>query len=40
MHIPTLIERKRDGVDLSADEIPYLVSAFTREEIPDYQMSA
>src|SRR5436190_17581002 len=40
MHIPTLIERKRDGHELSTDEIRGLIAAFTRGEIPDYQMSA
>jgi pyrimidine-nucleoside phosphorylase len=40
MHIPTLIEKKRDGGELSADEIKSLIDAFTRNEIPDYQMSA
>ena len=40
MHIPTLIERKRDGEELSPNEIAALVDGFTRGEIPDYQMSA
>jgi pyrimidine-nucleoside phosphorylase len=40
MHVPTLIERKRDGDELSPDEIGFLVSGFTRGEIADYQMSA
>ena len=40
MHVPTLIERKRDGAELSAEELGQLVNAFTRGEIPDYQMSA
>lgn len=40
MHVPTLIEKKRDGSELSADEIKFLISEFTRGEIPDYQMSA
>src|SRR5215203_1634108 len=40
MHIPSLIERKRDGAELSGDEIAHLINAFTRGEIPDYQMSA
>lgn len=40
MHIPTLIEKKRDGEELSAAEIEFLVSGFTHREIPDYQMSA
>src|ERR1041384_8147618 len=40
MHIQTLIERKRDGEELSPDEISALIDGFTRGEIPDYQMSA
>ncbi|HXA09059.1 MAG TPA: thymidine phosphorylase [Chthoniobacterales bacterium] len=40
MHIPTLIERKRDGNELASDEIGALVDGFTRGAIPDYQMSA
>lgn len=40
MHVPTLIQTKRDGNELSADEIRFLVDGFTRGEIPDYQMSA
>jgi pyrimidine-nucleoside phosphorylase len=40
MHVPTLIEKKRDGGELSADEITSLIDAFTRGEVPDYQMSA
>lgn len=40
MHIPTLIEKKRDGAEMSAEEIAALINAFTRGEVPDYQMSA
>ena len=40
MHIPTLIERKRDGAELSAEEIGELIVAFTRGEVADAQMSA
>jgi pyrimidine-nucleoside phosphorylase len=40
MHIPTLIERKRDGEELNPNEIAALIDGFTRGEIPDYQMSA
>ncbi len=40
MHIPTLIERKREGAALAPNEIAALVDGFTRGEIPDYQMSA
>ncbi|PYL64183.1 MAG: thymidine phosphorylase [Verrucomicrobia bacterium] len=40
MHIPSLIEKKRDGHELSSDEIESLISDFTSGEIPEYQMSA
>jgi pyrimidine-nucleoside phosphorylase len=35
-----LIQRKRDGAELSADEMAELVLAYAREEVPDYQMAA
>jgi pyrimidine-nucleoside phosphorylase len=35
-----LIQRKRDGGELSAGEIAELVLAFGRNEVPDYQMAA
>jgi pyrimidine-nucleoside phosphorylase len=35
-----VIRKKRDGVELSGDEIEGLVSAYTKGEIPDYQVSA
>ena len=40
MHVPSLIERKRDGGELSAEEIEFLIAEFTDDHIPDYQMSA
>lgn len=40
MHVPSLIETKRDGGELDADEINYIIANFTRGEIPDYQVSA
>jgi pyrimidine-nucleoside phosphorylase len=40
MHIPTLIEHKRDGGELSPDEIHKVIQAFTVGDMPDYQMSA
>jgi pyrimidine-nucleoside phosphorylase len=40
MHLPSLIEKKRDGGELSSEEIAQVISGFTRGEIPDYQMSA
>lgn len=35
-----VIRKKRDGRELSRDEIASLVSAYTRGDIPDYQVSA
>lgn len=35
-----LIERKRDGLRLSAPQIRWLISAFTSGEVTDYQMAA
>jgi pyrimidine-nucleoside phosphorylase len=40
MHVPTLIEKKRDGSELSAEEIEFLIGEFTDDKIPEYQMSA
>jgi len=40
MHIPQLIERKRDGGELTPGEIGEFIRGFTTGEIPDYQMSA
>jgi pyrimidine-nucleoside phosphorylase len=40
MHVPSLIEKKRDGHPLTTKEIQSLVEEFTLGEIPDYQMSA
>ena len=40
MHVPSLIEKKRDGGELSGEEIEFLVREFTEGKIPDYQMSA
>src|SRR5246127_376344 len=40
MHFPSLIEKKRDGGELSPEEIAQVISGFSRGEIPDYQMSA
>jgi len=40
MSVVELIERKRDGERLRADEIAWLIGAYTIGDIPDYQMSA
>src|SRR5258708_26225282 len=40
MLVTDLIRRKRDGVELQRDEIEFLVNGYTRDQIPDYQMSS
>jgi pyrimidine-nucleoside phosphorylase len=40
MRVVDLIRRKRDGGELTGAEIEYLVSAYTRGDIPDYQLAA
>jgi pyrimidine-nucleoside phosphorylase len=40
MRTVDLIHRKREGEELSAVEIQFLVDGYTRGEIPDYQVSA
>src|SRR5579871_4746385 len=40
MRTVDLIHRKRDGEELAPEEIAALVDGYTRNEIPDYQMSA
>jgi pyrimidine-nucleoside phosphorylase len=40
MRAVDLIRKKRDSGDLSREEIEFLVSGYTRGEIPDYQMAA
>ncbi|HEX9978746.1 MAG TPA: thymidine phosphorylase [Acidimicrobiia bacterium] len=40
MNAVELIERKRDGGALTTDEIAWLISEYTADRIPDYQMSA
>lgn len=40
MRTVDLIHRKRDGEELSPEEIAFLIEGYTRDEIPDYQMSA
>ena len=38
--VADLIRRKRDGGELTRDEISFLVSGYAAGEIPDYQMAA
>lgn len=40
MRTVDLIHRKRDGEELSPEEVHFLVDGYTRGEIPDYQTSA
>src|SRR5246127_4990712 len=40
MRVVDLIRKKRDCGELSREEIDFLVSGYTRGEIPDYQMAA
>ncbi len=40
MRMYDLIAKKRNGKELSKDEIIFMVDGFTKGEIPDYQMSA
>ncbi|MEQ1858587.1 MAG: thymidine phosphorylase [Chthoniobacteraceae bacterium] len=40
MHVPTFIERKRDGHALTAEEIAEFIRGYASGEIPDYQAAA
>lgn len=40
MHAPTLIARKREGEELSTEEIGWLVDGYVDGDVADYQMSA
>ncbi|MGD6774890.1 pyrimidine-nucleoside phosphorylase [Sutcliffiella horikoshii] len=40
MRMVDLIQKKRDGKELTTEEIQFIVNGFTDESIPDYQMSA
>ncbi|MCR4607285.1 MAG: pyrimidine-nucleoside phosphorylase, partial [Oscillospiraceae bacterium] len=40
MLMTDLIAAKRDGRELSTEEIEFFVNGFTSGQIPDYQMSA
>ncbi len=40
MRMVDLIEKKRDGYALTKDEIAFMIQEYTKDKIPDYQMSA
>ena len=40
MRITDIIEKKRDGDELSTDEIRFFIEGYTCGDIPDYQAAA
>ena len=40
MILKKLIRKKRDGGELSKEEIEFIVSSYTKGKVPDYQMAA
>ncbi|GAA4849256.1 pyrimidine-nucleoside phosphorylase [Paenibacillus vulneris] len=40
MRMVDLIEKKRDGKELTTEEIDFIIDGYTKNEIPDYQVSA
>ncbi|GIN89344.1 pyrimidine-nucleoside phosphorylase [Siminovitchia terrae] len=40
MRMVDIIERKREGVVLTPEEIRFVIDGYSKDEIPDYQMSA
>jgi len=40
MHAVDIIAKKRDGLELTSDELKFFVDGYTRGDIPDYQASA
>lgn len=40
MRMVDLIEKKRDGKELTTEEINFIIEGYTKDEIPDYQISA
>jgi pyrimidine-nucleoside phosphorylase len=40
IHVPELIQRKRDGEELADEEIAELVLGYARGDLPDYQLAA
>ncbi|MCZ8513975.1 pyrimidine-nucleoside phosphorylase [Paenibacillus filicis] len=40
MRMVDLIEKKRDGGELTTEEINFIIEGYTKDEIPDYQVSA
>lgn len=40
MRMVDLIEKKRDGKELTTEEINFIIEGYTKDQIPDYQVSA
>ena len=40
MRAVDIIEKKRNGLELTNEEIKFLINGYTNGDIPDYQMSA
>ncbi|WP_209122486.1 pyrimidine-nucleoside phosphorylase [Alkalihalobacillus sp. BA299] len=40
MRMVDLIEKKRDGAELTKEEIEFIIQGYTKDEIPEYQISA
>ncbi|WP_035667090.1 pyrimidine-nucleoside phosphorylase [Halalkalibacter akibai] len=40
MRMVDLIEKKRDGLELTKEEIRFIIKGYTKGDIPDYQISA
>ena len=40
LNAPDIIAKKRDGIELTKNEIEYLVQGYVEKSVPDYQMAA
>ena len=40
MRMVDIIEKKRDGFELTTEEIRFFIEGYTKGEIPDYQASS
>ena len=40
MRMVDLIEKKREGKELTSEEINFIIQGYTKGDIPDYQVSA
>lgn len=40
MRMVDLIQKTRDGIELTDEEIHFIIDGYVKEDIPDYQMSA